>query len=191
MSLFFPVAESWPVWRASAGGSCRRPEAAAWTPSSRSRWLARCAVRAAAGPVTRVALIRDRSGAGLARVAFPKPISDGGSGTASTEAATASSIAALHVIALARVRHHPPTAAYYQRLRDTGKTPASRLAAAHPDPAEVESPPRHPVAGRSTLPRYKRLRGAAARSVPSASSSEERRGPCGVKPSSARWCSSA
>jgi transposase len=30
---------------------------------------------------------------------------------------------ALHVIALARVRHHPPTVAYYQRLRDTGKTP--------------------------------------------------------------------
>src|SRR5262245_396685 len=30
---------------------------------------------------------------------------------------------ALHVIALARVRHHPPTAAYYQRLRDAGKTP--------------------------------------------------------------------
>jgi transposase len=29
----------------------------------------------------------------------------------------------LHVIALARVRHHPPTAAYYQRLRDAGKTP--------------------------------------------------------------------
>jgi len=30
---------------------------------------------------------------------------------------------ALHVITLARVRHHPPTAAYYQRLLDTGKTP--------------------------------------------------------------------
>ena len=30
---------------------------------------------------------------------------------------------ALHVIALARVRHHPATAAYYQRLLDTGKTP--------------------------------------------------------------------
>jgi len=30
---------------------------------------------------------------------------------------------ALHVITLARVRHEPPTAAYYQRLLDTGKTP--------------------------------------------------------------------
>ncbi len=30
---------------------------------------------------------------------------------------------ALHVIALSRVRHHPPTASYYQRLLDAGKTP--------------------------------------------------------------------
>jgi transposase len=67
-------------------------------------------------------LASEASFAALAGTAPSTPPADASSVTASTEAATGNSIARYTLIALNRIRFHPATAAYYQRLLATGKT---------------------------------------------------------------------